>query len=207
LRGVPKSVRFCFAYLPWRDAVRLPVVVSHTVRFERLKGTVRIDAPPRFAMIRLGFGDAPGVDRRYARSSWDVRPVGEVIFAGPTRMGPGSSVVVGGTLVIGANVGITGKSTIICHRRVVIGDGSALAWDCLLMDTDHHDVNAKPRTAEIVIGEAVWVGCRATILKGVHIGAGSVVGANSCVTRSFAEPTSLIAGNPACLIRTGVSWS
>jgi acetyltransferase-like isoleucine patch superfamily enzyme len=51
----------------------------------------------------------------------------------------------------------------------------------------------------------VWVGFQALILKGVKCGYGSVVGARSVVTRDVPE-RSVMAGNPARLIRQGVEW-
>lgn len=53
---------------------------------------------------------------------------------------------------------------------------------------------------DTVIGNDVWIGQHATILPGVHIGDGVIIGANS-VVGSDIEPYSIVAGNPARLIR------
>ena len=50
------------------------------------------------------------------------------------------------------------------------------------------------------VGNDVWIGYNATLLPGVQIGDGCVVGARSVVTRDY-PPYSIIAGNPARLIR------
>lgn len=52
----------------------------------------------------------------------------------------------------------------------------------------------------ISIGNDVWVGCNATILRGVHIGDGAIVGANSLVNRDV-PPYAIVAGCPAKIIR------
>ena len=57
-----------------------------------------------------------------------------------------------------------------------------------------------PFKGDTVIGNDVWIGQNATILPGVHIGDGAIVGANSVVA-SDVEPYSIVVGNPAKLIR------
>ena len=57
-----------------------------------------------------------------------------------------------------------------------------------------------PFKGDTVIGNEVWIGQNATILPGVHIGDGAIVGANSVVASDI-EPYSIVVGNPAKLIR------
>lgn len=57
-----------------------------------------------------------------------------------------------------------------------------------------------PFKGDTVIGNDVWIGQNATILPGVHIGDGAVIGANSVVA-SDVEPYSIVVGNPVKLIR------
>ena len=61
------------------------------------------------------------------------------------------------------------------------------------------------RGKSITIGDRVWLGHDAMVLKGVTIGSGSIIGAMSCVRRDV-PPNSLVAGNPARVLRTGVEW-
>lgn len=51
-----------------------------------------------------------------------------------------------------------------------------------------------------IIGNDVWLGCNATIMPGVHIGDGAIIGSNSLVTKDV-EPYTIIGGNPAKIIR------
>lgn len=57
-----------------------------------------------------------------------------------------------------------------------------------------------PFKGDTVIGNDVWIGQNATILPGVHIGDGAIIGANSVVA-SDVEPYSIVVGNPIKLIR------
>ena len=52
----------------------------------------------------------------------------------------------------------------------------------------------------VVIEDDVWIGSRVTILPGVHIGEGCIVGASAVVTKSV-PPYCIIAGNPAKIIK------
>lgn len=90
---------------------------------------------------------------------------------------------------------------IACSERVSVGEGSLLADQVLVMDTDFHAVGSQlVKTASVTIGAGAWIGARAIVLKGVAIGDGAVIGAGAVVTRSI-PPRVLAAGNPARVIR------
>ncbi len=95
--------------------------------------------------------------------------------------------------------------------RVDIGEGCMLANDIDIRTGDSHSIldagtGRRVNFAEDVsIGNSVWIAAHVIILKGVTIGENSVVAAGAVVTGSC-EPGSLLAGNPARVIRTGVAW-
>lgn len=62
-------------------------------------------------------------------------------------------------------------------------------------------------SADVEIGDHVWIGTRAMILKGVSIAENCVVGAGSIVTRPFAEAGCALAGNPATAVKKGINWN
>ncbi|WP_288242297.1 DapH/DapD/GlmU-related protein [uncultured Bacteroides sp.] len=70
--------------------------------------------------------------------------------------------------------------------------------------TINHDVNPENRSAtygrSIVIEDKVWIGINSTILPGVKIGYGAIVGAGSVVTKDVPAMT-IVAGNPARIIK------
>jgi maltose O-acetyltransferase len=86
-----------------------------------------------------------------------------------------------------------------------IGAGALLGSDVTIYDSDFHDLRAgrrrdgRPRMGAVELGEDVFVGDRVLILKGVRIGAHSVIGAGSVVTSSIPEGV-IAAGNPARVI-------
>lgn len=101
---------------------------------------------------------------------------------------------------------------IVCNISVSIGNKCLIAPDVEIIDDDGHPVDWHERHnhwpenpedrfgAPIVIGNNVWIGTRAIILKGVTIGSGSVIGAGAVVTKSV-PVASLVAGVPARVIR------
>lgn len=57
-----------------------------------------------------------------------------------------------------------------------------------------------PHKGDTVVGNDVWIGQGSTILPGIHIGDGAIIGLNSVVSRDV-PPYTLVAGNPARIIR------
>ena len=110
-------------------------------------------------------------------------------------------------LEIGNDVFINSDTKLICTENIKIGDGSSISWDVEICDSDFHKIVRADflSSAPIEIGNHVWIGSRATVLKGVHIGAGSVVGTGAVVTKNVPE-NCLVAGVPAEVVRENIKW-
>ena len=114
-------------------------------------------------------------------------------------------------IIIGDNVGIS-SATLWAKESILIGDNVKIGSDCILLDTDAHNLDYKIRrdrsrdsvTAKskpIIIENDVLIGTRCIILKGVTIGARSVIGSGSIVTKSIPADC-IAAGNPCKVIKT-----
>lgn len=112
-----------------------------------------------------------------------------------------------GSIEIGDHVTI-GKDCIVYSREsITIGAHSSIAAQCYLIDSDHGFLSSeqyiweqKMNSIPIVIGEDVWIAANCTILKGVNIGDGAVIGAKSLVNKDVKSNT-VVAGNPARVIK------
>lgn len=122
-----------------------------------------------------------------------------------------------GEIIIGNNVGIS-SACLWASKKINIGNNVSIGGDCVIIDTDAHPLDYHQRrneyiktisveeyekkvaTSPISIEDDVWIGARCTILKGVTIGARSIIGAGSVVVKSI-PPDSIAAGNPAKVIR------
>jgi acetyltransferase-like isoleucine patch superfamily enzyme len=110
---------------------------------------------------------------------------------------------------------------IMAEESIEIGSYCLISWNVGIADSDFHPIDAaqrrqdalalspylpnrparpKIRTAPVKIGNNVWIGMGAVILKGVTIGDNSVVAAGAVVTRSVPANT-IVAGNPAVVVK------
>lgn len=114
----------------------------------------------------------------------------------------------GAKISIGNNVGMS--STILwAHKSIVIGDNVKIGGCVTILDSDAHSLYWKKRRsvdedikcksdAEVIVENDVLIGMNTLILKGVTIGARSVIGAGSVVTKSI--PADCIAGGNPCKV-------
>jgi acetyltransferase-like isoleucine patch superfamily enzyme len=115
----------------------------------------------------------------------------------------------GGILTLGSGY-INSDCVIACANRITIGNGAAIARGVFIYDSDHHKLINKQRNqlnqpAPVTIGDHVWIGVGAIILKGVTIGDGAMIAAGSVVTHDV-PPGCMAAGNPAKVIREDIDW-
>lgn len=126
----------------------------------------------------------------------------------------------GGNIKIGECTTIRGNSLVGCVNSIDIGNYVIISNNVHIYDNNNHPTNPDIRkemcksgfyspmwdwslsdSAPVIIEDNVWIGERATILKGVTIGKGSIVACHSVVTHSV-PPYCIIAGNPAKVVKT-----
>jgi len=163
----------------------------------------------------------PGADitSLYGYGSWQI---GNSALIGGSLIceSPSASISIGNKSFIG------GATQIIAAQSVHIGDNVLIAGQVVIQDHDSHSLDAAKRKNDleyalarfqgrpaktkswddvaskgIRIEDSSWIGMRAIILKGVTIGANSIVGAGSVVTKDV-PPNVIVAGNPARIIKT-----
>ena len=113
----------------------------------------------------------------------------------------------GANLTIGNNVGMS-STRLWIHESARIGNNVKIGGCVLITDTDAHPMdymarrssNEGTKSAPVVIEDDVWVGAHCIILKGVTIGARSIIGAGSVVTKSIPADC-VAAGNPCRVIK------
>lgn len=109
----------------------------------------------------------------------------------------------GKNIKIGKNVFINACCRFQDQGGIEIGDGSLIGHNTTIA-TLNHDFNPDKRAnlhpSPVKIGKKVWIGSDCTILPGVEIGDGAVIGAGSIVTKDI-PANSIAVGNPARVIK------
>jgi acetyltransferase-like isoleucine patch superfamily enzyme len=104
----------------------------------------------------------------------------------------GNRISIGGRSVINRNSYLDGRSGLSIGSNVSISPHAYI----LTLDHDPQSKDFAARTGPVRIDDYVWIGARATLLPGVTLGKGAVIGAGAVVTKDVAEFT-IAAGVPA----------
>lgn len=114
------------------------------------------------------------------------------------------------TILIGNNVGLS-SVVLWASRSIIIGNNVKIGANTIVLDSDAHsldyllrrDVNTDLKSKcskQIIIEDDVLIGTNSIILKGVTIGARSIIGAGSVVAKSI-PPDCIACGNPAKIVK------
>ena len=124
-----------------------------------------------------------------------------------------------GNVKIGDNTTIRYNTKISAVNSVKIGSHVIISNNVSIVDHNSHPISPTKRYemttagttsklwfpeeskfSEVIISDNVWIGEKVTILKGVHIGEGSIVASNAVVTKDVPSYT-IVAGNPARIVK------
>lgn len=110
----------------------------------------------------------------------------------------------GARLVIGDDCSINYGVSIGCTKDIRIGARCRLGPYVMVVDSafhELHDRSKRPPSQPVVIEDDVWIGAKASVMPGVRLGRGAVVGTAAVVTKDV-PPFAIVAGVPAKVVNT-----
>lgn len=160
----------------------------------------------------------PGATMDYRANIYNLSENPEKVFIGSGSRVDGILMVWknGGEIKIGKNTYIGLGTRVWSAKKITIGDNVQLAHNVNIFDSNIHSIDPAVRLSEflnhyenegsdlqekeVVIGDNVWIGTNAVILKGVSVGMNSIVGTGSIITKNI-PPNCIVAGNPQKIIK------
>lgn len=196
-------LRFLIKFLNLPSTLRIKLYPHINRLILKANGAVfgkNLQIPGKVLWLIRGGGRITIGDNFYLSSGNGVNPIASNLQA-DVYVEPGA------TLTIGNNVGMS-STRLWIHESVRIGNNVKIGGCVLITDTDAHPMdyavrrssNEGTKSAPVVIEDDVWVGAHCIILKGVTIGARSIIGAGSVVTKSIPADC-VAAGNPCKVIK------
>ena len=206
LRSIFKTIYFNFHYLPFEQAIKLPILL-YKPKLLKCKGKIIIEGPIRFGMIRIGTFCCSVYPNNGI--SWENHG-GTVIFKGTLNIGNDSYISLGKNTKVsfGNNFKNTAGLKLISYRSIDFGEGTRLGWGVLIMDTNFHplyDIEKKVYkrvSGPIKIGDYNWFGTQCKIMHSVNTPERCIFGMNTVVTRNCEMKSYCVMGGSPVKILT-----
>lgn len=214
LLSLPKTVYFNFKVLELKYAIKLPFYIDKDIRFGKLyKDIVKLNFEPKRFSIKFGEQVVDGIPENtkgYVSMSKDSC----IEFDGYAEFAYGISFYTkeNAYIKIGSDFYCNKNCVIAARKSIKIGNNVLMGWNISIIDSDggnhlvyENDV-LKENKKDIILGNHVWICLCSHIMKGVTIPNDTIVAYNSCVTKSFSDENSIIAGSPAIIVKRNIKW-
>lgn len=206
LRSLPYTIYFNFHYLPFNQAIKLPILL-YKPHLLKCKGNIIIEGKIKTGMIILGkYGVSlyPNTGITYENHG------GTIVFNGMCNIGNNSFISVGtkGNIYFGNLFSSSASLKIASYHNIRFNDCVRVGWDCLFMDTDFHKMKKinggyTKGFGPIIIGERTWIGAKCTILKNTVLPAYTTVSAGTQICKKMEIPQySIIGQNSEVTVRS-----
>lgn len=211
LRSLLSTIYFNFHYLPFRQAVRLPILL-YKPHFLDLKGKIIISGGVKTGMIELG---------RYKVSLYPNSGVvienhgGTIVFEGRCSIGNNSFLSIGpmATVTFGKNFFCTTSMKLTSYQNITFEDNVLVGWDCLFMDTDFHCIKKKDGgktkgVGTIKVGANSWICAKSSIMKNTELPRFTTVASGTMLDKKMDIPECTVIGNDNNVVvkHTGAYW-
>lgn len=209
-RSIINTVRFNFHYLPFGQAIRLPIML-YKPDLVSLKGKVVIDSPViRRGMIELGFRHVS----LYPNTGimWENKG-GTIVFHGSCHIGNDSYLSFGQntTVEFGNKFVATAGLKLVSTEGISFGECTSLGWGCLFMDNNLHpiyNINKKEYNSscgKITIGPYNWFATGCKVMHSVETPERCIFAMNTIVAKNTpAKPYCVMGGSPVAVLSENV---
>lgn len=183
LKALPVSLFFNLKYLPFKQAVKILIILV-SVQIVNLKGGVRIEhSKIRFGMIRMGYDNYTFYENVHDGIVWD-NAEGMCIFKGDAHIKVGSAIQIGKNAILefGSNFTAGPMLKIAYFHYIKIDSDCSFSWECQLIDTNFLPITSltsgemQSICGDIVIGRKNWLGLSTVVLKNTRTSNDTIVG-------------------------------
>lgn len=196
-----KTLYVNFSQFGFKGLWKLPVMLEYGVRY-RNKGKI-VAANSRINMLTIK-----------SKTKIEIRENGKLILHGSHSVfNSYLRIIIGenAKMELGNNFSTNECSDFNCLQHIVFGNNVVISINVVIMDTDFLKIYSSVGerinlNKEIIIGDNVWIGCKATILKGTKVGSNIIIGACSLLSGEYLDEYSIYAGIPAKKIKDGIRW-
>lgn len=210
LLSMPATIVFNFYYLPFKQAVKLPILL-YRPQIWGFTGKIIIKSDNvRFGMIHLGRWNTIILQRK---GFW-LKNNGTIIFRGSADLGAGTSIMVANNAIldIGNRVGCAVGLNIDCRYKITINGPTRFGWDVILMDSAMHLTKfidgryTSKGYKEICIGKNNWITTKCIVQAGTRTPDYCIAATGSLLNKDYSNEESycMMAGSPAKVKKTGI---
>lgn len=202
--NLPETIFINFYFLPFKQAIKLPIWIYGNVRFIKLNGKIKIEATKvSTKMIVINrTNESP------CNSNGNTEIIlnsGTLLFKGKAQIGCGCRILIynNGEIIFGENFKMNNQNSLSSCNKLQFENMVLLGHQNQIYDTDFHFCATQEgyvhnSSKPVLLGAYTFIGNRVTITKGVILPAYTIVSANSLVNKTLPiESGTIIGGIPA----------
>jgi acetyltransferase-like isoleucine patch superfamily enzyme len=200
-----------FKLLPFKQAIKFPILVKGKLKIDSLSGTLLFNCPVSTGLILIG-GDFDNMP--IATNTTRIYIAGTLVLNGKLLLSHSANLVVwkNGTMELGKSVRIATGCTIKSTEYVKIGDNTVFTSGCFLMDSNVHYVKdiitgiIKKASHSIIIGKGCWIGMNSSIMAGAVLPDYCITGRYTLLNKDYTRygTGTMFAGMPAKAVKENV---
>ncbi len=192
------SLYFNFRYLPFKQAVNLPIWITTNFRVDGLKKGQLVICEPKRKSIVFGCWGSHGLQQMKGKLLFSEGS--RMIFRGRAIISQGSVFRMdnGASIDLGNDFYCNKNCFFRASRDIVFGNDCLVGWNVQINTSDGHAIfhEGKKRLSDVpvIIGNHVWITSNIVIMKGVSIADGCIIAQGAIVAKSIKDCNALVGG-------------